>query len=81
MFRGILLSALSAAVAACCFAQPSLPSSFQSKVVPASDNVEIFVRFGGTGPAVLLLHGYAENSDSWGPLRCGPDERSYGNRA
>jgi pimeloyl-ACP methyl ester carboxylesterase/quercetin dioxygenase-like cupin family protein len=28
----------------------------------------MFVRFGGTGPAVLLLHGYAENSDSWAPL-------------
>ena len=68
MFRGILLSALSAAVAACSFAQPSLPSSFQSKVVHVSDSVEVFVRFGGAGPAVLLIHGYAENSDSWGPL-------------
>jgi len=26
------------------------------------------VRWGGSGPAVVLLHGYAENSDSWAPL-------------
>jgi pimeloyl-ACP methyl ester carboxylesterase len=26
------------------------------------------VRWGGTGPAVVLIHGYAENSDSWAPL-------------
>lgn len=26
------------------------------------------MRSGGSGPVVLLLHGYAENSDSWAPL-------------
>jgi pimeloyl-ACP methyl ester carboxylesterase len=26
------------------------------------------VRWGGRGPVVVLLHGYAENSDSWAPL-------------
>lgn len=49
-------------------AQPSLPSSFQARTIHSPANAEIFVRFGGAGPAVLLLHGYAENSDSWGPL-------------
>ena len=29
---------------------------------------DIFVRSGGSGPVVVLLHGYAETSDSWGPL-------------
>jgi hypothetical protein len=28
---------------------------------------DIFVRWGGSGPAVILIHGYAENSDSWAP--------------
>jgi pimeloyl-ACP methyl ester carboxylesterase len=28
----------------------------------------MFVRWGGKGPTVVLLHGYAENSDSWAPL-------------
>jgi pimeloyl-ACP methyl ester carboxylesterase/quercetin dioxygenase-like cupin family protein len=68
MFRGIVLSALAAAVAVCGFAQPSLPTSFHSRTIHVSDDVDIFVRYGGTGPAVLLIHGYAENSDSWAPL-------------
>ena len=49
-------------------AQPSLPSSFHSKTVHSPEGADIFVRWGGTGPVALLLHGYAENSDSWAPL-------------
>src|SRR5205814_5371605 len=49
-------------------AQPSLPSSFQAKTVHSPEGADIFVRWGGTGAVVILLHGYAENSDSWAPL-------------
>ncbi len=49
-------------------AQPSLPSSFQAKTVHRPEGVDIFVRWGGTGAVVVLIHGYAENSDSWNPL-------------
>jgi pimeloyl-ACP methyl ester carboxylesterase len=49
-------------------ARPSLPTSFQARTVPSPEGADIFVRSGGTGPVVLLLHGYAENSDSWAPL-------------
>src|SRR5256886_4686914 len=49
-------------------AQPSLPSSFQAKTIHSPEAAEIFVRWGGTGPVVVLIHGYAENSDSWAPL-------------
>lgn len=28
----------------------------------------MFVRSGGSGPVIVLLHGYAETSDSWAPL-------------
>ena len=49
-------------------AQPSLPSSFQAKTVHSPAGADIFVRWGGSGPVVLLIHGYAENSDSWAPL-------------
>ncbi|HEV2964218.1 MAG TPA: alpha/beta hydrolase [Candidatus Angelobacter sp.] len=49
-------------------AQPSLPSSFHAKTVHSPEGADIFVRWGGTGPVVVLLHGYAENSDSWAPL-------------
>src|SRR5437764_14519484 len=49
-------------------AQPSLPSSFQAKTIHSPVGADIFVRWGGNGPVVLLIHGYAENSDSWAPL-------------
>jgi len=50
------------------FAQPSLPSSFQAKTIHSPEGADIFVRSGGSGPVVVLIHGYAENSDSWAPL-------------
>jgi pimeloyl-ACP methyl ester carboxylesterase len=49
-------------------AQPSLPSSFQAKTIHSPEGANIFVRWGGSGPVVVLIHGYAENSDSWAPL-------------
>ncbi len=42
------------------------PSTRRPFTVPTG--ADIFVRWGGTGPVVVLLHGYAENSDSWAPL-------------
>src|SRR5438128_1766546 len=48
--------------------QPSLPAAFESRTVTSPEGADIFVRFGGSGPVVVLLHGYAETSDSWGPL-------------
>src|SRR5580693_8459451 len=50
------------------YAQPSLPSAFQAKTVHSPEGADIYVRWGGTGAVVVLLHGYAENSDSWAPL-------------
>ena len=50
------------------FGQPALPSSFQGRMIVTPDGVNIFVRSAGNGPVVVLLHGYAENSDSWAPL-------------
>src|SRR5207249_202660 len=49
-------------------AQPSLPSTFRARTVAMPEGASIFVRSGGSGPVVVLLHGYAETSDSWGPL-------------
>ena len=50
------------------FAQPSLPASFRATTVHSPAGADIFVRSGGHGPVVVLIHGYAENSDSWAPL-------------
>jgi pimeloyl-ACP methyl ester carboxylesterase len=49
-------------------AQDSLPSTFKARTVTSPEGADIFVRSGGSGPVVVLLHGYAETSDSWGPL-------------
>jgi len=49
-------------------AQPSLPSTFSARTVASPEGAAIFVRSGGTGPVVVLLHGYGETSDSWAPL-------------
>jgi pimeloyl-ACP methyl ester carboxylesterase/uncharacterized RmlC-like cupin family protein len=68
MIRRFLAVAILAAVATFAQAQPSLPASFQSKTIHSPEGADIFVRWGGTGPVALLLHGYAENSDSWAPL-------------
>lgn len=68
MIRHCVALAVLAFLATSTYAQPSLPSSFQAKTVHSPEGADIFVRWGGTGPVVVLIHGYAENSDSWAPL-------------
>jgi pimeloyl-ACP methyl ester carboxylesterase len=43
------------------------PPRFAAKHVPI-EGATIYVRFGGQGPAVVLLHGYGETGDMWVPL-------------
>jgi len=43
------------------------PAGFQTREVP-TDGATIHVRVGGSGPAVLMLHGYGETGDMWEPL-------------
>ncbi len=49
-------------------AQPSLPSDFKAQTVHSPAGADIYVRSAGSGPVVVLIHGYAETSDSWAPL-------------
>ena len=46
---------------------PALPAGFQGQTI-ATRGAEIHVRVGGKGPPVLLLHGYGETGEMWGPL-------------
>jgi pimeloyl-ACP methyl ester carboxylesterase len=46
---------------------PPFPASFKTETV-ATNGTDIFVRVGGNGPAVVLLHGYGETGDMWSPL-------------
>ena len=68
MLRNVLAAMLLVAGAAMTHAQPSLPSSFRATTIHSPEGADIFVRSGGSGPVVVLVHGYAENSDSWEPL-------------
>ncbi|CAM2196103.1 Pimeloyl-ACP methyl ester carboxylesterase [Paraburkholderia kururiensis] len=65
-----------ASLIACCSvlaAQPCAagvtpyPSSFRTETI-AANGTRIFVRVGGHGPAVVMLHGYGESGDMWEPL-------------
>jgi pimeloyl-ACP methyl ester carboxylesterase len=47
---------------------PSLPPEFKAQTIASPKGADIFVRSAGAGPVVVLLHGYAETSDSWAPL-------------
>jgi len=43
------------------------PSDFRTETI-STNGTRIFVRIGGHGPAVVLLHGYGETGDMWAPL-------------
>ena len=46
---------------------PPFPGSFTTQMI-TTNGAQIFVRTGGRGPAVVLLHGYGETGDMWAPL-------------
>lgn len=59
-------SALTATVPA--LAQPTpYPVSFRTDIVNA-DGAKLYVRVGGSGPAVVLIHGFGDTGDMWTPL-------------
>ena len=43
------------------------PAEFKTETI-ATNGARIYVRVGGSGPAVVLLHGYGETGDMWAPL-------------
>jgi pimeloyl-ACP methyl ester carboxylesterase len=43
------------------------PPDFRTKFI-ATNGTSIYVRAGGTGAAVVLLHGYGETGDMWAPM-------------
>jgi pimeloyl-ACP methyl ester carboxylesterase len=69
MMTRLLLGALGALLLALPAAAKveSFPAGFRTQRIP-TDGATIYVRVGGTGPAVVLLHGYGETGDMWAPL-------------
>jgi pimeloyl-ACP methyl ester carboxylesterase len=45
----------------------SFPASFNTQVVQ-TNGTSLYVRVGGKGPAVVLLHGFGDSGDMWAPL-------------
>jgi pimeloyl-ACP methyl ester carboxylesterase len=45
----------------------SFPPEFRTRDI-ATNGATIHVRYGGSGPAVVLLHGYGETGDMWAPM-------------
>ncbi len=43
------------------------PLSFRTREIENGD-ATIYVRVGGAGPAVVMLHGFGETGDMWAPL-------------
>src|SRR4029077_12325037 len=46
---------------------PPFPPSFHTHMVP-TNGTSLYVRVGGKGPAVVLLHGFGFTGDMWAPL-------------
>src|ERR1700710_1100211 len=65
LFAAVVLAAL--------FSTPSgagitpFPASFHTQMV-ATNGTSLYVRVGGKGPAVVLLHGFGDTGDMWAPL-------------
>ena len=64
LWRAAILSLSASALAA---QVPAFPASFKTQTI-VTNGTSIFVRVGGTGPAVVLLHGSGESGDMWAPL-------------
>jgi pimeloyl-ACP methyl ester carboxylesterase len=64
---------VSLALVACTFALPAAagvkpyPASFRIQDIP-TDGATIHVRVGGSGPAVVMIHGFGDTGDMWEPL-------------
>jgi pimeloyl-ACP methyl ester carboxylesterase len=66
LIASLALGASLMVVAALAAVQP-FSSDFKTQII-ATNGARIYVRVGGHGPAVVLLHGYGETGDMWEPL-------------
>ena len=70
MYRSVTVAGCFLALAALAAqaAEPSMPAGFKTASVQTADGATIHVRSGGKGPAVVLIHGFGDTGDMWGPL-------------
>lgn len=64
----VLTAAVWMAATSPALAQPKpLPAAFKTQEI-ATNGTTLHVRVGGAGPAVVLIHGFGDTGDMWGPL-------------
>jgi pimeloyl-ACP methyl ester carboxylesterase len=61
-----ILAAVLAAAPAGAAVQP-FPAGFHTQMVD-TNGTKYYVRVGGTGPAVVMLHGFGDTGDMWAPI-------------
>ena len=65
-FAAVVLLSFAIALPAAASVLP-FPAGFRSESIQ-TDGATIYVRAGGNGPAMLLLHGFGDTGDMWAPL-------------
>ncbi len=63
----VMAAALLASAAPAQAQEPPYPASFRTEEIKVHD-VAMHVRIGGSGPAIVLIHGFGETGDMWAPL-------------
>jgi len=68
MFKYLAAAIVAANLASTAFAHvEAFPASFHAQMVE-TNGTSLYVRVGGHGPAVVLLHGFGDTGDMWAPL-------------
>lgn len=65
MFRSLVIVLGLLSLAAPAFARVTpFPTGFKTQSIE-TNGTKLYVRVGGQGPAVVLLHGFADTGDMW----------------
>jgi pimeloyl-ACP methyl ester carboxylesterase len=68
MVRYLMAALLASALSMTCAARVTpFPMTFHAQMVQ-TNGTSLYVRVGGKGPAVVLLHGFGDTGDMWAPL-------------
>jgi len=68
MFKYLITAAITIVIATPVVAGITpFPPAFRTQMV-STNGTELYVRVAGQGPAVVLLHGFADSGDMWAPL-------------
>ena len=67
MLRFVLGAVCALLLAVPAAAVEPFPSSFKTQTIK-TNGTELYVRVGGKGPAVVLLHGFGDTGDMWAPI-------------